>query len=134
MGLFAHRSFIDGDAILLFGWMQAMADTLTMNVARPLEDHENPEMRAIRDALGAVSAGSPAVLWLYPDYRGNWCVRREGDLDEHQFASRSEARVFMQVEAARCQSYRLFIARSDGRFIEEFFNWPAAQRHLHHHK
>jgi len=103
-----------------------------MNVGRPLEEPENPEIQAVRDALGAVSAGSPAVFWLYADYLGRWCVRREGDLDDHQFGTRSEARRFMQVEAARCQSYRLFIARSDGRFIEEFFNWPAPQRH--HHK
>lgn len=102
-----------------------------MNVARPMEDHENPEMRAVRDALGAISAGSPAVFWLYTDYLGRWCVRREGDLDVHQFSGRSQARIFMQVEAARCRSYRLFIARSDGRFIEEFFNWPTPQRHQH---
>jgi hypothetical protein len=44
----------------------------------------------------------------------------------------SRAGSLRQVEAARCQSYRLFVARSDGRFIEESFNWPAPQRH--HHK
>ena len=103
-----------------------------MNIGRPLEDRENSEIEALRDALGAVSAASPAVFWLFADYLGRWCVRREGDLDDHQFSTRSEARLYMQVEAARCQSYRLFVARSDGRFIEEFFNWPAPQRH--HHK
>lgn len=105
-----------------------------MNIGRPLEDRENQEIQVVRDALGAVPAASPAVFWLYADYLGRWCVRREGDLDDHQFATRSEARLFMQVEAARCRSYRLFVARSDGRFIEEFFNWPAPQRHHHHHK
>ena len=103
-----------------------------MNVGRPLEERENPEIQAVRDALGAVSAASPAVFWLYADYLGRWCVRREGDLDDHQFTTRSEARRFMQVEAARCQSYRLFVAGCDGRSIEEFFNWPALQ--CHHHK
>jgi hypothetical protein len=102
-----------------------------MNIARSMENQENPEMSVIREALGAVTAGTPGVFWLYADYLGRWCVRREGDLDEHQFSSRASARTFMQVEAARCRSYHLFIARGDGRFIEEFFNWPPPQRHQH---
>jgi hypothetical protein len=110
----------------------ALAEHQDMNVVRSMENQENPEMRAIRDALGAVPAGRPAVFWLYADYLGRWCVRQEGELDEHQFPNRAAARTFMQVEAARCSSYHLFIARSDGRFIEEFFNWPTPQRH--HHK
>ena len=102
-----------------------------MNVTRSAESEESLEMRAVREALGAVSVGNPAVFWLYSDYSGKWCVRREGDLEEHQFSNRSAARNFMQVEAARCRSYRLFVARSDGRFIEEFFNWPTPHRHQH---
>ena len=102
-----------------------------MNVIRSAESEEGLEMRAVREALGAVSVGSPAIFWLYADYSGRWYVRREGDREEHQFSCRGAARNFMQVEAARCRSYRLFVARSDGRFIEEFFNWPTPQRHQH---
>jgi hypothetical protein len=30
-----------------------------------LESRESPEMRAIREALGAIAMAEPAVYWLY---------------------------------------------------------------------
>jgi hypothetical protein len=89
----------------------------------------NQQVERVRDALGAVAAGDPAVFWLYQDFEGKWCVRREGAAGEDQFATRDEARSFVMVEVARCRSYRLFMARRDGRFIVELFNWPPAKQH-----
>jgi hypothetical protein len=89
----------------------------------------NQQVARVRDALGAVPAGDPAVFWLYQDFEGEWCVRQEGAASEQRFPTRDEARSFVMVEVARCRSYRLFIARRDGRFIVELFNWPPAKHH-----
>ena len=88
-----------------------------------LESRESSDMRAIREALGAVAAGKPAVYWLYGGSGGYWHVRREGDLRERCFPKRELALAHIQVEVARCASYCLFLQRGDGRFVKEFFNW-----------
>lgn len=85
------------------------------------------QVERIRDALGAVAAADPAVFWLYQDFRGRWCVRREGAAADTEFLTREAARSHIMVEVARCRSYRLFMARRDGRFIVELFNWPPAK-------
>jgi hypothetical protein len=92
---------------------------------------ESAGMVQIREALGAVAVASPAVFWVYRDYDGAWCVRREGDGEDHQFPDRAAACDFVHVVAARHSAYRLFIARSDGRFSEELLHWPAPRWYRH---
>lgn len=88
-----------------------------------LESHESPEMQAIREALGAIAMAEPAVYWLYSSDEGHWHLRREGASGEHCFPSRELALASIQLAVVRCASYTLFLQRSDGRIVREFFNW-----------
>ena len=88
-----------------------------------LENRESSDMRAIREALGAIAAGEPAVYWLYRGAYGDWHVRREGDPGEHCFPSRELALACIQLAVVRCASYSLYVQGCDGRIVKEFFNW-----------
>jgi len=87
---------------------------------------ENARIQKIREALGAVAVGEPAVFWLYQGQDTNWYVRREGDPEEHGYESRDQALQCLHLGAIRCASYCLFVQESsNGRFTKESFNWPA---------
>ena len=101
-----------------------------MDTKTRFQAHEDPQVDRIREAMGAIAAASPAIFWLYRSGDELWCVRREGALDEQKFASHDAALSFMQVEAARCSSYRLFVIGTDGRVREQSFNWPVRNAHL----
>jgi hypothetical protein len=88
------------------------------------------EIEQIREALGAVAMAEPAVFWIYFGRDRLWRVRREGDTLENSLPSRQAARAFVQVLAARCRSYRLFVEDEDGGFVEESASWPAKLRQL----
>jgi hypothetical protein len=103
-------------------------ESLQMTGMSRLHEHQHPQVARVRDALGAIAAADPAVLWLYMDGKGCWCVRREGAAEEQRFSDRDEAADFAQIEAARCSSYRLFVAGGDGRIREDRFNWPNLNR------
>ena len=83
-----------------------------------------PEVRAIREALGAVAIGTPASYWLAADTRGDWHVRREGDAGDQRFVSEEDALRFARLAVVRCASYRLHIRHRDGSVVDELFNWP----------
>ena len=91
---------------------------------RHMSTCESPEMREIRDALGAIAVGRPAVFRLYRDQLGTWCVTRDGEPEQRQFPDRETARRFVRVAAARCRAYRLLVASDSGWWADEFFNWP----------
>ena len=86
---------------------------------------ERPQVELVREALGAIAVRLPAVFWLYIDCEGRWSVRREGALKEEKFGSHEAALEFLELEAARCSAYRLFVQCSHGRISEESFNWIA---------
>ena len=88
------------------------------------------EIEQIRHALGAVALAMPAVFWVYRRQDGHWWARREGDELERRFKSRSDARAHVELLAARCRSWRLFIEDENGGFAEEHAGWPAAMRRL----
>jgi hypothetical protein len=94
------------------------------------EGHAAIEIAQIREALGAVAAAEPAVFWVYRRRDGQWAARREGALSEKIFDSREAAEADVEVLAARCRSYRLFIQEEDGTFTEEHAGWPASLRKL----
>lgn len=80
---------------------------------------------------GIPASGSPgpAVLWVFRDYRGRWCVRMEGGVVEAEFLNRNEALTFARVAGRADGSYRLFLELNDGRVTQEFFNLgPATKR------
>ena len=77
-----------------------------------------------------VAMAEPAVFWIYFGRDRLWRVRREGDTFEKSLPSRQAARAFVQVLAARCRSYRLFVEDEDGGFVEESASWPAKLRQL----
>jgi hypothetical protein len=79
----------------------------------------HPRVELVREPLGAIADRLPAVFWLYIDCDGRWSVRREGALKEEKFGSHEAALEFLELEAARCSSYRLFLQCSDGRISEE---------------
>ena len=88
------------------------------------------EIAQIREALGAIAAAEPAVLWVYRRGDGKWATRREGAVSEKVFDSRDAAEADVELLAARCRSYRLFIEEEGGKFTEESAGWPAAMRRL----
>jgi hypothetical protein len=92
------------------------------SACRP-EDDPTPRIDRIREALGAVAAREPAVFWLYMDGGGRWCVRREGASGEHRFDNREACLDYLELEAVRCASFRLFVQGSDGRIADRSFNW-----------
>ena len=94
------------------------------------ETHTGIEIAQIRDALGAIAAGEPAILWVYRRGDGQWATRREGATSEKVFDSREAAEADVELLAARCRSYRLFIEEENGSFTEESAGWPAAMRRL----
>jgi hypothetical protein len=94
------------------------------------DGHAAIEIAHIREALGAVAAAEPAVLWVYRRRDGQWAARREGALSERVFDSRDAAEADVELLAARCRSYRLFIQEEDGTFTEEHAGWPASLRRL----
>jgi hypothetical protein len=80
-----------------------------------IENQDDPEVAAIRRALGAMAAAPPAAYWLYPGTGAEWCVRREGHPDVQSFASRDEALAFVRLAVVRCTSYCLYLQGRDGR-------------------
>lgn len=86
------------------------------------------EIEQIRRALGAVALAAPAVFWVYRRRDGRWWARREGDLQERRFESKADACAHVELLAARCRSWRLFIEDEAGGFAEEHVGWPAAMR------
>ena len=88
------------------------------------------EIEEIRLALGAIALEAPAVFWIFLGRDRLWRTRREGDPLERSFPDREGARAFVELLAARCRSYRLFIQDEDGRFVEESASWPAKLRRL----
>ncbi len=88
------------------------------------------EIEQIRSALGAIATAEPAVFWIYRGRDRSWRARREGETAEKCFTSREVARSFVELIAARCRSYRLFVQDENGGFVEECAGWPAALRRL----
>jgi hypothetical protein len=94
------------------------------------EGHAAVEIAQIREALGAIAAAEPAVLWVYRRGDGQWATRREGAVSENVYDSRDAAEADVELLAARCRSYRLFIEEEGGGFTEESAGWPADMRRL----
>jgi hypothetical protein len=88
------------------------------------------EIEQVRRALGAIATAEPAIFWIYLGRDRVWRARREGDTAEKRFTDREAARGFVEVLAARCRSYRLFVQDEDGRFVEQCAGWPAKLRRL----
>jgi hypothetical protein len=101
-----------------------------MSAIRRKDGRATLEMEQIRSALGAVATAEPAVFWIYLGQDRSWRARREGEAAEKCFTSREVARSFVEIIAARCRSYRLFVQDENGGFIEECAGWPAALRRL----
>ncbi|HUL07918.1 MAG TPA: hypothetical protein VLV76_16480 [Candidatus Acidoferrum sp.] len=85
------------------------------------EHWDDPVVAAIREGLGAIAIGEPAIYWIYAVSGGEWCVRREGDADHRHFASREEALAFARLSVVRCASYCLYLQGVDGRFRQRLF-------------
>ena len=88
------------------------------------------EIEHIRHALGAVALAAPAVFWVYRRQDGRWWARREGDELERCFESKADACAHVELLAARCRSWRLFVEDENGGFAAEHAGWPAAMRRL----
>jgi hypothetical protein len=80
----------------------------------PPDEHA---IRQIRDALGAVPVDWLEIYWLYAGKDGAWHLRREsGGLPPcwRSFATREAALTAVQIAAARCTSYCLYVQDADG--------------------
>ncbi|MBA4100304.1 MAG: hypothetical protein C0484_26465 [Rhodospirillum sp.] len=87
------------------------------------DDTLTEDIRAIHEALGAVSAAEPMACCVYPGADGEWRVRCNGDCDERHFPSRERAVTAAQVSVARCTSYCLCVRDPDGRVTRGQLNW-----------
>jgi len=85
---------------------------------------ESPETREIREGLGAAPVGNPAVVRVFPNAAGSWCVTQDGVPGQREFPDRQSARLWARVAVARCRSYRLLVASDSGWYADEYFNWP----------
>jgi hypothetical protein len=103
---------------------------IKMSGSQRTEGRAAMEIAQIREALGAIAAAAPAIFWIYRRQDGKWAARREGAVSERLFDSRAEAESDVELLAARCRSYRLFIEEDNGKFTEENAGWPAAVRRL----
>src|SRR5258706_10645625 len=101
-----------------------------MSGMRRKNDQTTTEIEQIRQALGVVAIAEPAVFWIYLGEDGRRRSRREGDVLERHYVSRAAARAFVEVLAARCSAYRLFVQGEEGGFIEYNAGWPAKLRRL----
>jgi len=63
-----------------------------------------------------------AVLWVYRDYDGRWCVREEGGSFAAAFSNRERAAACARAAGRAAGSYRLFLQLNAGRVTEELFN------------
>ena len=86
---------------------------------------ETVRIQPLRQALGALPMAEPAVYWLYANPDGTWCVRHEGDVAERCFAKLELAKEFIEMAVVRCSAYPLFLPRSDGSMVRQYFNWPS---------
>lgn len=105
-----------------------MIEQLSRDGAMPngtgrLVNRERAEMQIIRDALGAIAVGEPAIYWLYRGEDDNWHVHREGEREGACYPDRAEALQALRLAVIRCAGYSLFLQDEDGRFVREFFNW-----------
>jgi hypothetical protein len=80
----------------------------------------NQEIDEIRRALGVVPTAEPAVFWIQVGPDRLWRARREGETSERGFASRSAALAHVEMAAARCRSYRIFVRDRGGAIVEEY--------------
>jgi hypothetical protein len=95
-----------------------------------MDERAKFDVEQIREALGAVAAAEPAVFWIYMDRQRRWHVRQEGAAETRRFAGLEAARSYVEVAAARCQSFRLFQENEAGGFTEESFGWPPGLRRV----
>ena len=78
------------------------------------------EIDQIRRALGVVATAEPAVFWISAGLDRLWRARREGETLEKSFASREAALESVELLAARCRSYRIFVRDERGAIVEEY--------------
>ncbi len=86
------------------------------------------EIAEMQEALGAVASARPAVFWIFRKDDKRWYVRLEGESGEQGFADRGAAQDFAKLIAARCRSYRVFVQKEDGAFIEQCARWAKDQQ------
>jgi hypothetical protein len=82
------------------------------------------DARATMLSVPAIETGiAPMpVFWVYADYEGRWCLRKEGGAIEAEFPSRRAAIIRLRELIEHAPSYRAFIAKADGRMIQEMRN------------
>lgn len=124
-----HGTLIRGSAIILVGPSRRLGVD-TMSGIKRTNEQATPKIEKIRHALGAVAVAEPAVFWVYVWRDRMWRARREGETTEKSFASREAARSYVELLAARCRSYRIFVQDELNGFSEECAGWPATLRQL----
>jgi hypothetical protein len=82
--------------------------------------------RCLRASVLAVDMGADSMpaLWVYADSDGHWSMRKQGIT--RAFASRGAAIAFLRDLIWNLPSYRLFIAKDDGRTVQDLRDRPAS--------
>src|SRR5262245_18232140 len=76
-------------------------------------------VRRLQASVLAVDMGADSrpALWGYADSEGHWALRKQGVTQA--FASRGAAIAFLRELVWNLPSYRLFIAKDDGRTVQD---------------
>jgi hypothetical protein len=115
--------------------MKAVDETTgipAMNALSPVAftRSEDPEMRQLRDALGAVAI-APALGYSLTRAKGSrWQLRRLDQKTGVVFETREAALAAMRRAVVRCAAYGLVVEGCNGTFDVQFLNWDgeAARR------
>lgn len=83
-------------------------------------------VRRLRASVLAVDMGADSMpaLWVYADSAGHWSMRKQGIT--RAFASRGAAIAFLRDLIWNLPTYRLFIAKDDGRTVQDLRDRPAS--------
>ena len=98
------------------------AGGLAGNFNAPPPTAESPDMTALREALGALPLGEPAMCRVFEE-SGAWHVHRHGEIADAIFPTRGDALSFARLALVRCASYCLLLQDEDGRTMRETRNW-----------
>jgi hypothetical protein len=103
-----------------------------MNALSPIQtiDHEDLEMQALREALGAVAIAPALAYSLSRAHGTGWALRRLDQRDSQVFESRAAAVAAMRSAVVRSSAYCLVVEGCTGGVDVQFLNWgdQAAQR------
>ena len=86
---------------------------------------ESAAISELREALGAVAVGTPALVRLLCDRAGGcWRMTRDGEPGEQQFPDLDRALSAAHLAVVRCSRYCVVVRNHIGTTMTESLDWP----------